>query len=144
MAQGKFGDYNCDSSEELVKSATQFIKQYSEGLSNVPFILWTGWESLPSTFWAVHDILIRDPKFVWFAPLDDQMLKINLHWSLKFFMFYRIKKTFYFLKYRSQLIVSFLYKCSPLLSLILCPKNGRLSKNIKVNESLWCFVPGIV
>jgi len=41
-AQGKFGDYNCDSSEELVKSATQFIKQYSEGLSNVPFILWTG------------------------------------------------------------------------------------------------------
>ena len=42
VAQGKFGDYNCDSSEELVKSATQFIKQYSEGLSNVPFILWTG------------------------------------------------------------------------------------------------------
>ena len=50
MAQGKFGDYNCDSSEELVKSATQFIKQYSEGLSNVPFILWTGWESLSSLY----------------------------------------------------------------------------------------------
>ena len=41
-AQGKFGDYNCDSSEELVKSATLFIKDYSKDLKNVSFILWTG------------------------------------------------------------------------------------------------------
>ena len=48
------------------------------------------------------------------------------------------------LKYGSQLIVSFLYKCSPLLSLLLCLKNNRWSKNIQFTKNLWCFVPGTV
>ena len=48
------------------------------------------------------------------------------------------------LKYGSELIVSFLYKCSTLLSLLLCPKNERWSKNIKLTKNLWCFVPGTV
>ena len=48
------------------------------------------------------------------------------------------------LKYGSQLIVSFLHKCSTLLSLILCRKNRKWSKNIKLTKNLWCFVPGTV
>lgn len=40
---GKFGDYNCDSSLELVKSAMNFVKTHSGKLgSDVKFILWTG------------------------------------------------------------------------------------------------------
>ncbi|XP_059090918.1 acid sphingomyelinase-like phosphodiesterase 3b isoform X2 [Tigriopus californicus] len=40
---GKYGDYNCDSSLELVKSAMNFIKAHSDTLGNdVKFILWTG------------------------------------------------------------------------------------------------------
>ena len=41
-AGGKYGDYNCDASEELVKSAVDFVKAKSESLQNVSFILWTG------------------------------------------------------------------------------------------------------
>ena len=41
---GYFGDYNCDSSIGLIKSATNFIKSYSKGIEdgNASFILWTG------------------------------------------------------------------------------------------------------
>ena len=42
--KGYFGDYNCDSSISLIKSATNFIKLYSEEIEDgkVSFILWTG------------------------------------------------------------------------------------------------------
>ena len=38
---GYFGDYNCDSSIALIKSATSFIKAYSKEIE-ASFILWTG------------------------------------------------------------------------------------------------------
>ena len=37
---GKFGDYNCDSSYELISSVLQFMK--AKMGDNIDFILWTG------------------------------------------------------------------------------------------------------
>ena len=38
---GKFGDYNCDSSYELISSVLQFMK--AKMGDNIDFILWTGY-----------------------------------------------------------------------------------------------------
>ena len=41
-AEGKYGDFNCDASKELVQSAASFIKEKSQDLQDVQFIIWTG------------------------------------------------------------------------------------------------------
>ena len=41
-ATGEFGDYRCDSSEKLVQSAADFIRNHSKDIGNVDFIIWTG------------------------------------------------------------------------------------------------------
>ena len=48
------------------------------------------------------------------------------------------------LKYGSQVIIPFWYKCSIFLSLFLCLKNNDVAKNVNLNINLWCLVPGTV
>ena len=55
-----------------------------------------------------------------------------------------IVRVIFLLKYGLELRVSLLYKCSTLLSLLLCLKYEWWSKNIKLTKNLWCFVPGTV
>ena len=103
----------------------------------------------PSCFHKTHDLPQHHRQLLqrlelkwgyWVSITEMKQTKIvlrNIYYSPQ------IKKN-YILKYGSDLRVSFLYKCSPLLSLILCPKNEGCSKNIKLTKNLWCFVLGIV
>ena len=52
---GKFGDYNCDSSYELISSVLQFMK--AKMGDNIDFILWTGYVLLSTYFLRISTLL---------------------------------------------------------------------------------------
>ena len=51
---GKFGDYNCDSSYELISSVLHFMK--AKMGDNIDFILWTGYVLLSTYFLRISTL----------------------------------------------------------------------------------------